>query len=119
MIGESASGYQVYLIPPGQWSDPLSNEFRLLIARRTPDGRRLVLKRDGTWDSPVEGTQIGDEYGYLFPVDSIEAFGQAIEQYLKGASHSATEVAVLREWLQVERQRVEHVLQTMLGRIEP
>lgn len=110
----SEQRYRILFLGPGQdYRDPLNQEATLFITRDLfgPGSRREVMKRDGTWTNVIEGAEPGDDIGYKFPAESIEAVQQAINQYLGKASHHETEVAILREWLMTERSRVEDFLQ--------
>jgi hypothetical protein len=90
------------------------DEMRLVIReRRAGDARYLM--RDGTWraftpDQLAEATVPSDEFGILLPVESIEAIAWAFDEHLGTAMHGRTEAAVLREWLTVERDRVDAIL---------
>lgn len=97
-------------------ADPLSGEGRLLVMNRHT---RAVLMRDGSWEPVVEGTAIPENAGYRFPLGALGQLGQAIEQYLGGATHARTEVAVLREWLAHEIARAAVVDQFVREAVMP
>lgn len=101
--------YRVVVISPGMTTDPLSRDARIVLTKSL---QRViyVLKRDGTWIESPEGVGLADDIGYVFPIDSIEAVGQAIDRYLGNALHAATETKVLRDWLAVEMKRTDMLI---------
>lgn len=84
------------IITGNDHTDPLSQVGRITVFDKSS---RRVLMRDGTWASVPEGSVLPENAGYAFPLGAVGQLGQAIEQYLGGATHTRTEVAVLREWL--------------------
>jgi len=79
---------------------------RLLI--RDPDGQ--VLMADGSWVRYAEGEVVADGAGVVLPRASVEAIAVAIAEWQGHMSHADTEARVLREWLAVERGRVDRAL---------
>jgi hypothetical protein len=89
---------------------------RLYVDESFPGFQRVMLN-DGTWHerSGAETTTVLPagvaERAHLFlPVQALEPLGEELERFLRGATHAATEAAVLREWLDVERGRVDDML---------
>ena len=70
---------------------------------------KAMLQPDGTWHIYAEGEETKDP-GIILPAETVEAIAQAIERYQGHASHADTETRVLREWLAVERGRVDKAL---------
>jgi hypothetical protein len=83
---------------------------RLKVAVGRGYGRVSFLNSDGTWTEHDEGTAPAD-MGIELPAGAIEAIAAAIEEYQGHASHADTEARVLREWLVVERGRVDRTLE--------
>jgi hypothetical protein len=80
-----------------------------LLVRDADRGRPSYLMEDGTWKEADEGTSpVG--MGLILPAESVEAIARAVEEFQGHASHSDTEARVLREWLAVERGRVDLAL---------
>jgi hypothetical protein len=70
---------------------------------------------DGTWETVPE-MQVFPEtenrtVGITFPADTINAFVDAVKEFKGDKLDSTTEVKVLREWLTVEKARVEDLIQ--------
>jgi len=97
--------YRAHIIETSQgWSN---GTVRLLLATA---GRNIVaLQEDGTWAEQAEGSS-SDRSGLILPRASIEPIIEAMETWLGIRTHASTEAAVLREWLAVERERVEKIL---------
>lgn len=83
---------------------------RLLVLDARPNGAE-VLQSDGTWVSISEGSALPDDVGIVLPDEAVEAIAQAISEYQGYAGHAETETRVLREWLAVERARVDRSLE--------
>lgn len=81
------------------------NVLRLLVR----DGERF-LYADGSWRATEPGTMLPPEAGIELPRSAIEAIAVAIQEWQGHTSHADTEARVLREWLAVERQRVDKAL---------
>lgn len=77
---------------------------RLLVA--DPSGG--VLTERGLWVRLPEGERAPD-MGLILPAEAIAVIGEAIHRF-HGYTDRAAEAAVLREWLAVERERVDRVL---------
>ena len=91
---------------PMNWA---MNTVRLLV--RDPHGNRAAayLMEDGTWKEADEGTS-PEGMGLLLPAGAVEAIARAAQEFQGHTSHADTEARVLREWLAVERGRVDRVL---------
>jgi len=100
------SEYRAHVIDDARGWD--MNVVRLLLWRRRGLDYEAVMP-DGTWQVVTEGSYIDGE-GIVIPRDSIESIVQAIEEWQGHTSHAETEARVLREWLAVERARVDRVL---------
>lgn len=73
--------------------------------------RHAYLMPDGTWTVNEDETAMPAEpIGIAMPKAAIEAIAVAIQQWQGHTSHADTEARVLREWLTVERERVDRVL---------
>jgi hypothetical protein len=108
---------------PGTWCATISdNDFvrkhgRLFIAQRLAEGRVSYLLEDGTWEI-VNGEQaVPQTAGILIPYEGLDAVHEALERWKGTASHAATETKVLREWLEVERGRVDDLHYRALDRL--
>lgn len=96
-----------------------------LIIRDRDWGEIRYLASDGTWstatatplsfnvDDPPAGQPI--PMGIDLPREAVEAIAEACEIFLGHASHGATEAKVLREALDVERARVDRMLEVRHG----
>ena len=78
---------------------------RLLI-RENRGNHASYLMPDGTWQEVEEGAYL-DSAGLPLPAEAVEAIARAIQEFQGHASHADTEARVLREWLAVERTRVD------------
>lgn len=82
----------------------------LLMVRRRERPFSTYLMRDGTWRAVAEGESLADP-GIELPRAAIEAIVTAIGEWQGHTSHADTEARVLREWLAVERDRVDATLE--------
>lgn len=73
------------------------------------DDNGYYLMSDGTWRAFSEG-EVATDMGIALPAHVIEAIGVAIQEWQGHTSHADTEARVLREWLAVERERVDRTL---------
>lgn len=96
----------VYSDPFG---DPLAQSVTLLLARRVPGGGEYVGK-DNLLHSIPEGSDIDRDSAIRLPADAIPAIAAAIERWQGKSTNAQAENAVLREWLTVERGRVDKAL---------
>lgn len=81
---------------------------RLLVRERR--GLHMsYLQSDGTWMTVEEGTR-STNAGIALPAEAVDAIAEAVATFQGTANHAATEAAVLREWLAVERGRVDEAL---------
>ncbi len=71
-----------------------------------------ALLEDGSWMVvDAVATTPPTDAGISLPVDTLEAVAAALAEYLGHHLPSAGEIAVLREWLTVERGRVDRTLE--------
>ena len=103
-------GYRATILDDARgFLDPLGHTVLLAVQRR--NGSRVeYLRSDGNWQSIADGTLRDDDYGLRIPAEAIEAIAVAIQEFQGHTSHADTEASVLREWLTVERARVDAVL---------
>lgn len=85
------------------------NTVRLAIRRGVGD-RTEFLNPDSTWSSVQEGMLGPSPMGIELPRAAVEAIATAIAEWQGHTSHADTEARVLREWLSVERDRVDRAL---------
>jgi hypothetical protein len=71
--------------------------------RRWTGSEFELLRGDGTLVRVERGTILPDEAGLLIPIDAWEA----LVEHAAGESRAGAQLAVLREWLAAERQRVD------------
>ena len=69
-----------------------------------------VAMGDGTWHSVEEGSVMPEGAGIEIPGDVFEAVFQAFLEYKGFKTHDPTEVKVLREWLELEKGRVDTLM---------
>lgn len=105
--------YRAFLYrEPHDWVGGL---VRLVLVKEDFNHRRSYLTGaapDGVthWrDVPEDGTA-PTEVGLTLPAGSIEAIATAVQEFQGHTSHADTEAKVLREWLAVERARVDNAL---------
>ena len=91
-----------------EMADWQRNTTRLMV-REKRGIRSAYLMEDGTWTDQEDGTAL-DRTGLILPAGSIEAIARAIQEFQGHASHADTEARILREWLAVEKARVDAVL---------
>ena len=97
--------------PGGDHLDPLSQVARLIVYEVRPFGSPVrYLNEKGEWVEVAEAAAKPADAGITLPPEAIEAIAVAIQKYQGHASHADTEAKVLREWLTVERARVDEVL---------
>lgn len=97
--------YRVFIQDPG-YLDPLAQSVGIYVWREFD---RHVLRPDGTWLEIVEAAAPPTP-SFTLPRAAMEAFVEEVDRYRGQPSHAKTEAAVLREWLAVERERVDRVL---------
>lgn len=90
--------------------DPFLPTVRLYIMRRLGYGRSEYLMADGTWKEVEQGSPVEGDAGLPLPAEAIEAVAIAAQEFQGHASHADTEARILREWLAVERGRVDRAL---------
>lgn len=95
------------------------DEVRLLLLEDLVT-RHLFLCSDGIWREAEAGERPSMpedvEMGIALPASAVEELAGAIEDFRGQATHGATEAKVLREALQVERDRVDAVLARVIPR---
>jgi hypothetical protein len=92
-----------------------NDRVRLIVRDRTW-GEVRFLATDGSWQPATPGEVVAPvRLGIDLPREAVEAIAEACEQFLGHSSHGATEARVLREALQVERDRVDRVLAVPRG----
>lgn len=101
------SGYEAWLYDEPKFFD--RNVVTLAVREQRYGGTASYLLSNGTWQTVAEGEQIVD-MGIVLPRASIEAIAVAIQGWQGHTSHADTEARVLREWLAVERDRVDRAL---------
>lgn len=92
------------------------DRFRLVVMKRNYDSHSTdVLMSDGTWETVPEMEMFPETpertVGLTFPADTINAFVDAVKEFKGDSLDTATEVKVLKEWLTIERTRVENLIQ--------
>lgn len=93
----------------GTWA---TNSVRLVVRQRREWPGAAYLMSDGTWAQPADGAQLDPEkVGVVIPAAALDAILEAIERHRGVAGDAATEARVLREWLTVERGRVDAFLE--------
>lgn len=92
-----------------------SDSHRLVIGRHSPWNRSTdVLMSDGTWETVPEMQKFPETetrtVGIELPMDCVKAIVEAVKEFAGPGLDSSTEVKILREWLTVEKARVEDIL---------
>ena len=81
--------------------------------------RNAYLMRDGTWRVVPEGERLPDDHGVELPRAAIEAIAVAVQEWQGHTSHADTEARILREWLTVERDRTDRILDHAIYEPDP
>lgn len=103
-----SEGYQAFI--ERRWDDPLEDVVRLhVITPFRVDRHRSYLTETGAWYDAVEGMQ-ATASGIVLPREALKAIVLAIKEFRGDLVDESTEAKVLREWLAVERRRVDEVL---------
>jgi hypothetical protein len=97
------------VIQDADFRDPLAQSVGFWIIR-TFD--RAILDPIGVWEQHEEGTVVGTP-SFRVPREAMEALVEAIDRHRGQPSHAKTEAAVLREWLEYERGRVDKVFEAV------
>lgn len=88
---------------------PWFNEFALFLMRNNGD-RTEVWSHEpglrGRWVEHQPGTELPIEAAMIFPLDTLDAVAEVFHPH----AGAAVEASVLREALQVERDRVDRIL---------
>ena len=95
-----------FVVEPMNWA---RGTVRLLV-RDAHGSRESYLMENGLWTEADEGTSPAD-MGLLLPAEAVEAIARAAQEFQGHTSHADTEARVLREWLVVERARVDRALE--------
>lgn len=90
-------------------ADPFNGTVQVVVHRRGPAGSAEVLRGDGSVQIVPEGAA-PDGNNIVLPSDAIEPIRAAIERWQGSAGNPVVEAKVLREWLAVERGRVDRAL---------
>jgi hypothetical protein len=90
-------------------TDVLRRYARLFVAQERADGRMDMLMEDGTF-TLVEADVHVDRAGIQLAYPALTAIFDALGEWKGLQSHQATETKVLREWLAVERARVDTLI---------
>jgi len=89
------------------------DSFKLHVYRRW--GSNVdIIQGDGTWVTVGEMQVAPENSGIEFPMYLLDEIFEAFMQYKGLKTHDPTEVKVLREWLTVEKARVEDMIQKFL-----
>ena len=102
------SGYGYRAFVERDFNGWASNTVRLLVVNNR--GPHMDILCGDAIRSVPEGDLIPDDAGIVLPAEAVEAIVQAFAEYQGHASHAETEARVLREWLAVERARVDRSL---------
>ena len=81
--------------------------YRLHVWRRLRTDDVELLLEDGTWATVPSGTVIPENAGFVIPGQIFDDVFDAFLEYKGYKSHEPTEVKVLREWLNLEKARVD------------
>jgi hypothetical protein len=87
-------------------TDPLRRYARLYLVQQRPDGREDTLLEDGTFTT-VEPGVFQERAGLALAYPALQAIFDGLTEWKGLQSHQATEARILREWLEVERARVD------------
>ena len=102
-----SDGWQAFIAEDGEsW---LGGHVRLYLSERRADRIGYVTDTVLTLRTVGED-EIVPKSGILLPKAVIPALLEGIERWQGRTNHAATEAAVLREWLAVERARVDRAL---------
>lgn len=84
---------------------------RLVVVQREGPAAALLMG-DGTWYRSPEATALPPEKpGLVLPRAAVETVRHAIETWQGAAGSPATEARILREWLELERSRVDRLIE--------
>lgn len=99
----------------GFTEDFVRGTVRIMIGEERPDGRFHILLEDGTWVDLEPNEAASEDAGVVLPLSALDALLDALLERKGAASHARTEAAVLREWLAVERARVDAAMRIGSG----
>lgn len=96
--------------------DYFDGSLRLVIAEIMGNGRLRVMMQDGQWLEHDEATLIPPDAGFRVPRAAAQPMVEAIQSWQGMSKPMGPEtVEVMREALEVERRRVDNVLQVLSG----
>lgn len=95
-----------------EYRDFARDTVRLALREETFDRYRYLLA-DGTWSEWSEAGSLPPDVGIgiELPRAAVQEIASAIEEFQGAAAHAPTVEKILRESLEVERARVDRVLQ--------
>lgn len=87
----------------------ITGQVRVLVGRERQDGFEYLLPGGGSWIDSFENATPPDAptVGFVVPAGALNALTEALVKHQGDSLPSAGEVRVLREWLAVERARVD------------
>lgn len=88
----------------------MSRGVRVLLFQDAGIGHVDCLMANGTWERVPEGAEPAGEMGVTIPAAALPQIHDAIAAHLGNSVPTKAEVSVLREWLAVERGRVDKTL---------
>ena len=105
------SGWRAAIYDDGH-IDPLSGSVKLMVWERRPYSPTVSFVAGPVIvKSFTEGEPVDPDAGWRLPREAILAIRDGINRWLGSAADGPTEVRVLREWLAVEKERVDNVLE--------
>ena len=96
---------------PSNW---YLNTIRLMLVNETINNGAEIVMADGTVKYFPDLSVLSDDMGIVIPKSAVNAILEAFAEWQGRSSDSKTEVAVLREWLAVEKDRVDHLIDRAL-----
>lgn len=90
---------------------------RLHVWRRLPNDRVEVMMADSTWTTIDPMETIPPDSGVPFPGYLFDEIFDAFLKYKNFKTHEPTEVKVLREWLTLEKTRVDALVNRIADRV--
>lgn len=96
--------------------DYFDGNLRLVVGKIRGDGQLDILMQDGQWQTIDEGVRIPDDAGVLIPREAAQPMVDAIQSWQGMAKPLGPEtVEAMRDALEVERKRVDKVLNVLSG----
>lgn len=87
-------------------ADFVRDAVRIVVAERRGDAYAVLLS-DGAWETVQDGAMPAGDVGVVLPIDALEAVAEALQKHLGNVLPSQAEVAVLRQVLAKEQERVD------------